>query len=159
MKTILRVTNDYESTTAYDMYKEDLEQLIYGLNIHVENESKQMNNILPGAEKTRFPNDYNQAITIECRGYSQGDWDRYNIHYNQGNQEVAEKLAKELKNLFTHKHDYKVREFEVLETGHELQKDTHWIYINHIEFPEKLNVLEAIEGQGIEYDDIEFNIN
>tara|TARA_R100001377_G_C3139861_1_gene92273 strand:- start:137 stop:607 length:471 start_codon:yes stop_codon:yes gene_type:complete len=156
METILKITNDYESNFSYQIYREGLVELSNDLDIVVQNTNREMMNILE--HKDTNVDGYVQSIQIECKGYSQSDWDTYTIHYNQMTADL-EILIEELSRVFTHKHDYFIQEVEVLDSGHELVVDQHTIFINHIEFPTKLDILEQIESNGIEYDKLKFNLN
>lgn len=155
-KTIeLRVSNDYDSGYAHEIYREQLMELSEDLDIAVHNSNRRMGSILPN--KKTYTDGYVQSIVVGCTGYSQSEWDEYTIHYNVMTADLS-MLIEDLEKLFTHKHDYMVKEIEILDSGHELGLETYVINISHIEFPDKKDVLEAIEDQGIEFDNIKFNI-
>ena len=155
-KTIeLRVSNDYDSGFAYEMYREQLMELSKDLDISVYNTNRGMSNILPN--KKIDTDGYVQSIIVKCQGYSQSEWDEYIIHYNVMTADLS-MLIEDLEKLFTHKNDYIVREVEILDSGHELGLDTHVININHIEFPTKCDITREINNQCIEFDKLKFNI-
>jgi hypothetical protein len=154
MKKILNVKNDYDSGNSFEFYKEDLLNLFNELDVYVENTNTDFYSVFKNKNNK---DSYKNKITVECKGYSQSDWDRYVIYYNAINDNIK-LLAKELKKLFTHKNDYVIKEIEMLNSGHSKIIEHHYFSIMNVEFPEKEDIENAIQDQlNLNYDELIIN--
>ena len=166
MKKIkLEVKNDYDSGYSWELYKDNLENLLDGLDVRVENSNSRNSNILEKVNSYRKGVEYKNYIDVSCKGYSQGDWDDYKIYFDYSNDEFIEEfsrvedVAKELQKLYTHKNDYWVQQIEVLDSGHTKPLLSFQFSILDIEFPNNSDIKYRIDEEMIEYDEIEFNQN
>ena len=166
MKKIrLVVKNDYDSDYSWELYKDNLHDLLDGLDVRVENRNSSNTNILEKVNSYRTPNEYKNFIEVSCKGYSQGDWDDYKIYFDYSNEEFIEEfsrvedVAKELEKLYTHKNDYVVQKIEELDSGHEKTLECFSFSILDVEFPNNSDIKYRIDEEMIEYDEIEFNQN
>ena len=171
MKKIrLEVKNDYDSRYSWDLYKDNLEDLLDGLDVRVENSNSRNSNILEKVNSHRKGVEYKNCIDVSCKGYSQSDWDEYKIYFDYSNEEFdefnryshycrVEDVAQELEKIYTHKNDYRVHRIEVLDSGHTKTLDSFSFSILDVEFPENKDIKDRIDDQGIEYDEIKFNQN
>ena len=154
MKTILKVKPNYDSSLAWDMYKESLRTISEDQDIHVVNQNRNFLNVLPTDGNVE---DYENQIEIVCRGYVQGEWDTYTIYYHELTDSIK-LIAEELKKLFTHQNDYCIQEIEKLDSGHSKVIDTHGLIISDVEFPEKEDIKNAIQDQlNLDYDELIIN--
>ena len=154
MKTIIKVNPDYNSSLAWELYKEFLQTISEDQDIHVTNKNSNYLNVLPtdGDE-----DDYINTITIECTGYVQSEWDTYTIYYNELTDDIK-LLAEELKKIFTHKHEYYLQQIEELESGHSKVIDTYGLVISNVEFPDKEDIEKEIKEQyNLKYDELIIN--
>tara|TARA_R110002074_G_scaffold1973_2_gene11869 strand:+ start:684 stop:1184 length:501 start_codon:yes stop_codon:yes gene_type:complete len=164
-KIKLEVKNDYDSNYSWELYKDNLEDLLDGLDVRVENSNTRNTNILEKVNSYRKGVEYKNYIDVSCKGYSQGDWDDYKIYFDYSNDEFIEEfsrvedVAKELEKLYTHKNDYWVQQIEVLDSGHEKTLECLSFSILDIEFPENSDIKYRIDEEMIKYDEIEFNQN
>ena len=161
MKTIIKVKPDYDSSLAWELYKEFLQTISEDQDIHVTNKNSDFLNVLPieitGKGYRADKPDYKNQLTIECRGYSQGDWDTYTIYYNELTDDIK-LLAEELKKIFTHKNEYYLQEIEELESGHSKVIDTYGLVISNVEFPDKEDIEKEIKEQyNLKYDELIIN--
>lgn len=155
---ILEVFKDYNSRNAYELYKDDLISLCENLDIRIENSNNKFYNILESVNSYKKPNEYKKYITVSCKGYTQSEFDNYKIYFNSYNDNIKY-LQSELEKLFTHKNDYIIKSFEVLETGHKKEIEDYFISITNIEFPENTDIKKEIQSYNIDFDKIKFNNN
>jgi len=154
MKTIIKVKPDYDSSLAWELYKEFLQTISEDQNIHVTNKNSDFLNVLP---TDGYKEDYKNQITIECNGYVQSEWDTYTIWYNKLTDDIK-LLAEELKKVFTHKNEYYLQEIEELESGHSKVIDTYGLVISNVEFPDKEDIEKEIKEQyDLKYDELIIN--
>ena len=161
-KTIqLVVSDDYNSGLSYAIYKEDLEICAEDLDIIVKNQNYKNNNVLKDYDRS-VSMDYKYKKTIECTGYSQGDWDTYTIYYKVWNDQT-QLLAELLSQLYTHKHDYLVEVNEILDHDHSKKIEFFGITINDVEFPDNERIREEIVeyclDHDIKFNNIVYNVN
>lgn len=164
MKKIkLEVKNDYDSNYSWELYEDNLHDLLDGLDVKVENSNSRNSNILEKVNSYKKGVEYKNYIDVSCKGYSQSDWDDYKIYfdYSNGEEEFSrvEDVAKELQKLYTHKNDYWVQQIEVLDSGHTKHLLSFQFSILDIEFPNNSDIKYRIDEEMIEYDEIEFNQN
>jgi hypothetical protein len=166
MKTIkLVVENDYDSGFSWELYEDNLHDLLNGLDVRVENSNTRNSNILEKVNSYRKGVEYKNFIDVNCVGYSQGDWDEYKIYFDYSNEEFIEEFsrvedcAKELEKLYTHKNDYVVKQIEELDSGHTKTLESFYFSILDVEFPNNSDIKYHIDEESIEYDEIEFNQN
>ena len=164
MKKIkLVVKNDYDSSYCWELYKDNLQDLVDGLDVRVENSNSRNTNILKGVNSYKKGVEYKNYIDVRCIGYSQGDWDDYKIYfdYSNGEEEFDRVMyvASELEKLYTHKNDYFVQQIEVLDSGHEKTIQRFSFSILDVEFPNNSDIKYRIDEEMIEYDEIEFKQN
>jgi len=155
---ILEVFNDYESRNAHELYKDDLISLCQDLDIRIENSTNKLYNILESVNSYKEPSEYKKHITVSCKGYTKGEYDIYKLYFNSYNDNIKH-LKEELKKLFTHKNDYIIKSFEVLETGHKKEIENYFISITDVEFPENEDIKKEIQNNDIYFDKIKFNNN
>ena len=154
MKTIIKVNPDYNSSLAWELYKEFLQTISEDQDIHVTNKNSNYLNVLPtdGDE-----DDYINTITIECTGYVQSEWDTYTIWYNKLTDDIK-LLAEELKKVFIHKSEYYLQEIEELDSGHSKVIDTYGLIISDVEFPDEEDIEKEIKEQyNLKYDELIIN--
>lgn len=154
-KTIqLVVENDYNSGFSFDLYKEDLLNCAEDLDIIVKHKNNDYNHVLKDHDNV-VTMDYKYKKTIECRGYSQSEWDTYTIYYKEWNDQT-QLLADLLKNIFTHKNDYIVYVNEIIDHEHTKIVDKFCFSIIDTEFPDHDRIREEIEEYSLD-NDIKFN--
>ena len=161
--TVIRINNDYMSTLAYDDRNEDIAYLVNEeLKVHCTVSNKQFLNPV----KTDRNNEKCKHIkTITANGYSQGDWQEYTLRFNcSEDNQYLKQLVTHLERTFTHQNNYMVEKFErVYIGGKTFDADPHdfeHFYIDHIEFPEKEDVLKAyIDIWGEDFDEFEIKID
>ena len=163
-KTKLVVKNDYESNFSWELYKDNLHDLLYGLDVRVENENDRMSNVLSRVNSHIKASEYKHYLSVDCKGYSQSEWDEYKIYfdYDKGFVEEISRIEdtlEELKKLYTHKNDYVVQKIEELDSGHTKKLESFHFSILDIEFPSNSDIKYRIDEEMIEYDEIEFNQN
>lgn len=160
MKTIIRISADYQSTTSYDEFIETINNLVNEMDVFCEIKNARCINVVEQQkEYTSNKEDYKNSTTIEAKGYSQGDWQTYVLYHNvDNNDENLKLLVSELEKSFTHQNDYSVEKFEQTEiNGKVFNANPHdytTFCIRHIEFPEKEDVIaEYNEIYGEDYDE------
>jgi len=161
MKTIIRITNDYQSTQSYDDYKEEINQITSEIDVSCHLSNSNYINLVGEQSNAEFKN----QTSFSATGYSQSDWQRYNLKYNcEENDPNLMQLITLLKRSFTHQHDYLAQKFEREEiNGKNFDAEPHdftGISIRDIEFPEKDDVQKAYnECYGKDYDELIIEID
>ena len=164
MKTLIKITNDYNSGIAEDSYRENINYIVNEIDVFCVLKNNDYQNIVN--EERRYvthKEGYKNSIQIEAKGYSQGDWQTYILYYNEKELKTPEHrmyfsdLVKQLERTFTHKNNYNVEKFEQTEiNGKEFNADPHdytSFCVNHIEFPENDDIIkEYNEIYGKDYD-------
>lgn len=161
MKTIIRITKDNFSTLSYDMWKEDINYLVNEIDLICKVKNDRFNNIVED-EKNYLGeiSDYKNKSIVDAIGYSQSEWQTYILYHNlKEDDNLLNQLIEQLKKSFTHFNDYFVEKFEQEEINGKKFNSEPFDYtsfcINHIEFPEKNDVLkEYNEIYGIDYDKV-----
>ena len=162
-QTVIRINNDYMSTLAYDGRNQDIAYLVNEeLEVHCTVANKQF---LNPVKTDRSNEKFKHVKTITAKGYSQGDWQEYTLRFNcSEDNQYLKQLITHLERTFTHQNNYMVEKFERVEIdGKTFDADPHdfeHFYIDHIEFPEKEDVLKAyIDIWGEDFDEFEINID
>lgn len=164
MKTIIKITNDYMSTLSYDTWREDIQYLIdEELNVRVTTSNSRFINPCKSTEYN--DTQFDTAITVTAKGYSQGDWQDYTIDYNKNevDKKYLDQLVKALERSFTHQNDYQVEKFEQTEiNGKKFNAEPHdftSFCVTDVEFPDEEDVLNAYqEIYGKDYNKVIINI-
>lgn len=169
MKTLLIITEDLYGH-SHDYFKEDINYLVNELDVYCEASNNRFTNIIE--EQKRYqssPDDYTDCITINARGYSQGDWQDYKVYYNESDLNTPQmrayfdSLLKQLKRSFTHFNDYFCELFEYEEIDgkkfiSEEAYDCTSFHIDHVEFPEIDDIIEAYNDiYGKNYDELKYD--
>ena len=160
MKTIIRITNDYNGTLSYDNFKEYINYLVHEMDIFCEVKNNKFNNIVED-EKNYAGNkdDYSKQTIVNATGYSQNEWETYVLYHNlEEDDRNLISLVKQLKRSFTHFNDYQVEKFErTTIDGKDFDSEPHdytCLCIDFIEFPEKKDIIkEYNEIYGVDYDE------
>ena len=163
-KTInLSISTCNDSQNAWDNYIDDINYVVNELNIHCEISNNRLVNIIE-QQQTYISdiNDYKNNTVIESKGYSQSDWQTYNLHYNDFESKEQEALfdylIKLLKRSFTHFNNYY---FELIESiiveGKEYENkepiENGVFIIDWIESPNNDDILAAFNNEyGLNYD-------
>ena len=158
MKTIVKITNDYDSDGAHQSKVDDINYIVNEISVLCETTNDSYINLIE--QEKRYASekeDYNNKIIIEARGYSQSDWQTYTLYYNEKELQTPEQrmllsiLIQHLERSFTHSNDYKVAIFEqTVIDGKTFNSDPHdyiCFSITHIEFPDEADVLEEYNAQ------------
>ena len=83
MKTIIRITKNYYSTLSYDMFKDDLYNLVNDIDIFCEVKNNNYENIVEDVKKYESnKEDYKNQISVNSIGYVQSEWQEYIIYHN-----------------------------------------------------------------------------
>ena len=161
MKTVIRITNDYQNDGAYRQYIEEIDNLVnVEVNCYCEIANNDYINVIEQQKRYATTKDEFKNVTVvEARGYSQGDWQQYTVYHDlEDDSKELGWLVGELKNSFTHMNDYQVEKFEREEiNGKNFDAEPHdytALPIRHTEFPDKDDVLkEYNEIYGEDYDE------
>lgn len=169
MKTIVRISNDYNSRNAWHLWKEDIYYLVNdpdGVEVHCEISNGNFINPVDSEKNYETSkDDYKNMIVVSARGYSQGDWQEYRIYHNHDEDyKPLLQLADLLTKTFTHQNDYEVETFKRIEVDGEVYDSNEREYsifsVIHVEFPTKEEILEEYHAvYEHEYDEVEFNID
>ena len=161
MKTIIRITTDYNSDLSNNYFKDEVNYLVNEVvNCYCEVKNEKYINIVE-EEKNYISSkeDFKNKTIIESTGYSQSDWQTYVLYHDlDENNEDLKRLIKELERSFTHFNDYAVEKFEQETINNKPFNSEPFDYtefsIRHIEFPKKEDVLkEYIEIYGKDFDE------
>jgi hypothetical protein len=166
MKTVIRISNDYQSSISHNQWREDINYFSNEIQVHCSiSNIDYTNTVRENQTYTPSKADLPKVKIIEAKGYCQGEWQEYKLRYacEDDNKNLVA-LIELLERTFTHKNDYWVEKFERAEIdGKNFDADPHdfeHFYIDHIEFPEKEDVLKAyIEIWGKDFDEFEINID
>lgn len=161
MKTVIRITNDYNSNEAYEDFINSVSSLLEEapkVFCEVSNDQFQ-NNVERLKNYHSDPSEFRNKTTFTAKGYSQGDWQTFTLYHNcKEDNQYFSALVEELKKSFTHMNDYFVEKFERAEIDGKTFDAEPYDYtgfsIRHIEFPESEDVKEAyIECYGGDFDE------
>tara|TARA_R110000803_G_scaffold79086_2_gene144568 strand:+ start:11 stop:526 length:516 start_codon:yes stop_codon:yes gene_type:complete len=165
MKTIIEISNDYNSDFCYQRKVEDINYLVNELNIFCELRNTNYINII---EQEKIYNsekeDYKNKIIINAKGYSQSDWQDYILYYNENELSTPQKrmefsyLVKHLEKTFTYQNDYIAKKYEQTEIDGKIFNsepfDYTFFYIDNIEFPNNEDIIkEYIALNGKDFDE------
>ena len=162
MKTIIEITNDYNSTNSYDLYKENLQELTKDMDIYVTIENNLYIN--PITENYGEVENFDYKLIVSAKGYSQSDWQVYNIYHNNKEDESLEYLIELLERSFTHFNDYFVSKFDRQEiNSKDFNAEPHdytSFSITDIEFPSEEDVIKTYNDiYGKDYDEVIVSID
>jgi len=166
-KTVIRITNDYQSTGAYDDFIEQVGQLVNEyVDVHCEVRNTDFTNVVETQQLNQVDREsFKNTTTFSARGYSQSDWQEYTLRYNCEDDNIyLLQLIEELKKSFTHMNDYSVEKFERVEIeGTVYDAEAHdftGIHIRDIEFPETEEILNTYtDYYGKDYDEVIIDVN
>lgn len=166
MKTVIRISNDYQSSISHNQWREDINYFSNEIQVHCSISNIDYTNpVRENQTYTPSKADLPKVKIIEAKGYCQREWQEYKLRYacEDDNKNLVA-LIELLERTFTHKNDYWVEKFERAEIdGKNFDADPHdfeHFYIDHIEFPEKEDVLKAyIEIWGKDFDEYEITID
>tara|TARA_R110000823_G_scaffold252986_1_gene375541 strand:- start:240 stop:767 length:528 start_codon:yes stop_codon:yes gene_type:complete len=161
--TTLNISVCNDSQDAWDDYIEDINYIVNELDINCEISNNRLMNIIEQQQTYSSDiSDYKNNIVIESKGYSQSDWQDYNLHYNdfetKEQKALFDDLIALLKRSFTHFNNYY---FELIESividGKEYENkepiDNGTFVIDWIEFPDSNEILTAYNDCfGLHYD-------
>lgn len=164
MKTVIRITNDYQSALSYELRNEDIEYLLneLGDTVHVEISNSDYFN---PAKTDGDPEDFAKVKTIVARGYCKGDWQEYTVYYScEDDNQYLQQLVQHLERTFTHQNNYWVEKFErATIDGKTFDANPHdytSFCVTHIEFPSEDDVLkEYVDIYGKDFDEYEIKID
>ena len=161
--TTLNISVCNDSQNAWDNYIDNINYIVNELDVHCEISNNRLTNIVE-QEQTYSTDisDYKNNIVIKSVGYSQSDWQDYNLHYNnlesKEQKALFDDLVKLLKRSFTHFNNYY---FELIESividGIEYENkeplENGVFVIDWIEFPDNKEILTACNDfYGLQYD-------
>ena len=169
MKTVIRISNDYDSNESYFQWREDINCIVNdnGLDVHCEISNTRFINVVEEEKNYAFigssKENYKNMVVVNARGYSQGDWQEYKLYHNcYKDDKPLKELVDLLTKTFTHQNDYLVETFKkVTVDGEDFlseESEDFTMSIRWEEFPDKEDILSELKSHGIEYDEIEFNI-
>lgn len=171
MKTLLRITEDNYNDIANNYYTEDINYLVNELNIYCNIENNNYIDIVEQEKRyVSYKGDYSNKKTITAKGYCQGDWQEFTVHYNESDLDTSQKrvyfrsLVESLERYFTHKNQYFCDLYEYVESNgkkfiSEEPFDSTTLVIDNIEFPNKDEIKQFyINTYGENFDEIEINI-
>jgi hypothetical protein len=162
MKTIIEIHNDYNSNDSSDYYKEELQELTTDMEIYVTVDNRMFN--CPLKDKEGEKENFRYRLIVSAKGYSQSEWQVYNVYHNDKDDEKLAFLTDLLEKSFTHYNDYIASKFERQEiNGKEFSAEPHDytnFSIRDIEFPTEEDVLNAYtEMYGKDYDEVIVSID
>lgn len=167
MKTVIRISQNYMSDLSYELFKEELYYLVNETDLEILCKIKNDKFINPVEQAKNYSTDgveFKYKTTIEAKGYSQSDWQKYLIFHNvEKDNENLIRLVDELKKSFTHMNDYWVEKFERIEIDGKIfdaePHDYTSLCIRDIEFPDEDDVLKTyLDIYGKDYDEVIINI-
>lgn len=160
-KTLVKIVNDYNSDGAYQYWKEYLNELCNDNDFFVEIHNNR-NYINP---VNNLCNKGVNSIEVDAIGYSQSDWQKYTIYYNDDKNNVLEIIVSLLEKTFTHKNDYLAYKYEYTEVNGKIFVspdfyDCEGFFITNTEFPNVNDVLNDYNALHYgDYDKIEICID
>ena len=149
MKTVIKITNDYNNTLSHDYFKEEINYLVNEIDVFCEIRNNSfINNVEEVKRYSSSKEDYKNKTIFSATGYSQSEWQDFTLYHNlkDDNKDLIS-LINELSRSFTHNNDYIVEKFEQEEINgkvfnSEIEDYTSFC-IRHIEFPEEGEVLNG----------------
>ena len=164
MKTIIKITKDYNSDLAYQSKVDDINMIVNEINVLCETKNNSYINLIEQEQRySSEKEDYKNKIIIEAKGYSQSEWQTYTLYYNEKelktpqNRMYFSDLIQNLERSFTHENDYSVEKYEQTEINGVLFNSEPHDYtsfsIVHTEFPEDNDIIKEYKSiYGIDYD-------
>ena len=165
MKTIIEISNDYNSDFCYQTKVEDINYLVNELDVFCELRNTNYINIIEQEKRYNSEKeDYKNKIIINAKGYSQSDWQDYILYYNENELSTPQKrmyfsnLVKHLEREFTHQNDYIAKKYEQTKIDGKIFNsepfDYTCFYIDDIEFPNNEDIIkEYIALYGEDFDE------
>ena len=162
MKTIIEIHNDYNSNDSSDYYKEELQELTTDMEIYVTVDNRMFN--CPLKDKEGEKENFRYRLIVSAKGYSQSEWQVYNVYHNDKDDEKLAFLTDLLEKSFTHYNDYIASKFERQVINDRNFNSEPFDYTNFsirdIEFPTKEDVLKAYTNEyGKDYDEVIVSID
>ena len=166
MKTILTIREDVYSDQAYREFIEDINYLVNELNVFCEIKNNSKINIVEDEKRyLSSKDDYSDSVVINAVGYSQSEWQKYTIYYNECELNTPKKrsyfdsLIDQLRKSFTHFNDYSCElSSQTTIDGVEFYSapfDFTTLSIRSIEFPSESEIVEIYNNTyGENYDEI-----
>tara|TARA_R110000850_G_scaffold276690_1_gene419693 strand:- start:139 stop:654 length:516 start_codon:yes stop_codon:yes gene_type:complete len=157
MKTIIEISNDYNSDFCYQTKVEDINYLVNELDVFCELRNTNYINIIEQEKRYNSEKeDYKNKIIVNAKGYSQYDWQDYVLYYNEKELKTPKdrmyfsNLVKHLEREFTHQNDYIVKKYEQTEIDGKIFNsepyDYTCFYIDDIEFPNNEDIIKEYIG-------------
>lgn len=164
MKTIIEISNDYNSDFCYQTKVEDINYLVNELDVFCELRNTNYINIIEQEKRYNSEKeDYKNKIIINAKGYSQSEWQDYILYYNENELSTPQKrmefsnLVKHLEREFTHQNDYITKKYEQTKIDGKIFNsepyDYTCFYIDDIEFPNNEDIIKEYIGLYGEYFD------
>lgn len=160
MKTIIRITPDYNASLSYDEWCDDISEIVNSIDVHFEIDNRNFINRPRQLQKDHYHHtELLKQTIVNVTGYSKSDWQTYTIYHNlEDDNEQLLQLIDLLQKQFTHQNDYIVEKFEQVEVNEKVYTSDPHDYtsfcIRDIEFPNDEQVLNRyIEHYGIDYDE------
>ena len=163
MKTIIEITNDYNSNNSFDLYNQQLKELTKDMDIYVTVDNFFVSTN-PIQDSYGEAENFNYKLIVSAKGYSQSEWQVYNIYHNNKKDEKLEYLTELLERRFTHFNDYFVSKFDRQEiNGKDFDAEPHdftTFSITDIEFPSEEDVIKTYNDfYGKDYDEVVVSID
>ena len=164
MKTIIKITNDYNSDLAYQLKVDDVNCIVNEISVLCETKNNNYINLIEQEKRySSEKEDYKNKIIIEAKGYSQSEWQTYTLYYNEKELKTPQHrmyfsdLIQNLERSFTHHNDYSVEKFEQTKIdGKIFNAEAHdytSFCITHTEFPKNNDIIEEYKAiYGTDYD-------
>lgn len=162
----IRVTiaKDYYSDTAYEYFRDDIEQIVNKLNVFCEIKNRKFVNIVEECKLyASNKDDYTNVKTVMAKGYTQSEWQEYTLYYN-GNIDEVDELIDILKRSFTHNNNYIATKKVSIEQGGLTftsvdNYDVVHFAITDIEFPTDDDIIKRYNSlYGVDYDMIVLDV-
>ena len=171
MKTIIKITNDYNSDLSYQSKVDDINMIANEINVLCKTKNDKFINLIEQEKRySSEKEDYKNKIIIEAKGYCQSEWQTYILYYNEKELKTPQHkmylsdLIQHLERSFTHNNDYSVEKYEQTEIDGKVfnaePNDYTSFSIVHTEFPEDNDIIEEYNAiYGIDYDTYLINNN
>ncbi len=154
MKTLVKIEATYDGH-SHEMKLEDIQEAISGIDLYCETSNKRFIDIVN--KKVGEKDDYYYQEVIQAKGYSQGEWQTYNIYHSEDD---IDRLRTLLERTFTHENDYIASLYHYTEINDvrfvaEDCFDRTMFSVDDIEFPEKEDIIKRYEEiEGKNYDEL-----
>lgn len=154
MKTLVKIETTYDGH-SHEVKLEDIQEAISGIDLYCETSNKRFIDIVN--KKVGEKDDYSYREVVEAIGYSQGDWQTYNIYHSEDD---IDRLRTLLERTFTHNNDYLAYLYHYTEIdGVRYVAEDHFdsvlFDIDDIEFPSEEDIIKKYEEiEGKNYDEL-----